>query len=100
MKTTVLLLLSGIFLLSGCAASDGDILKALKLYGDKLCACKTEACGREVMDEAIRNPVLIEAEADDPSKIKKRLGERYTPLEKQWDTCSTRIFKTKKTGTN
>jgi hypothetical protein len=100
MKTTVLLLLSGIFLLSGCAASDGDILKALKLYGDKLCACKTEACGRDVIDEAMRNPTLLEAEADDPSKLKQRLGERFTPLEKQWDTCRTRLFKTKKTGTN
>ena len=94
MKTTVLLLLSGIFLLSGCAASDGDILKALKLYGDKLCACKTEACAREVMDEASRNPVLIEAEADDPSKLHQRLGERFTPLQKEWDTCRNRLIKT------
>ena len=100
MKMTVLLLLSLLFLSSGCSASDADIIKELKRYGDALCACKTEACGRKVMNEAMGNPTLLEAEADDPAKLKKRLGERYTPLHKRWEACKDRVFKAKKPSTN
>jgi len=65
----------------------------METYADRVCACTDAACLEQAAEDAMRNPLFIAANIDDPEMVRARYGdnERVTEAMARIEQCRARI---------